>query len=253
LGCVLGNSGIGGILKTCCPLTLVRISTNRLTMSSSTSPENHSDSPEAPAKTADAVAASHGATASNAGNAAVVSTSQRAAAAANTPREYDVLMKTVFSLFAIGMVVGLVFAWTGYANRYAQVTEGWHLGQTKLVEVTVVKEDKGRLACASDVISDDVHCGFRASGQPFEASTQDDSHVLSPYNTVKNELFLAAGLWTSPALSGPMPTERFTVACNYKVLGVLKSVGLRWQPNGSFDPVKQSVTVGSLTDCVIPK
>jgi hypothetical protein len=222
-------------------------------MSSSTSPEKHSDSPEAPAKAADAVAASPEATHNNAAKAPAKIATRSAVASAPAPREYDVLMKTVFSLFAIGVVVGLVFAWTGYANRYAQVTEGWHLGQTKLVEVTVVKEDKGRLACASDVISDDVHCGFRASGQPFEASTQDDSHVLSPYNTVKNELFLAAGLWTSPALSGPLPTERFTVACNYKVLGVLKSVGLRWQPNGAFDPVKQSVTVGSLTDCVIPK
>ncbi len=222
-------------------------------MSSSTSPEKHSDSPEAPAKTADAVAASPEATTNNAGKAPAKAATKGAIAVTTAPREYNVLMKTVFSLFVIGLVVGLVFAWTGYANRYAQVTEGWHLGQTKLVEVTVVKEDKGRLACASDVISDDVHCGFRASGQPFEASTQEDSHVLSPYNTVKNELFLAAGLWTSAALRGPLPTERFTVACNYKVLGVLKSVGLRWQPNGSFDPVKQSVTVGSLTDCVIPK
>ncbi len=222
-------------------------------MSSSTSPEKHSDSPEATAKTAGAVAASPEAKAINAGKPPVASATPSAIAAAHSPREYDVLMKTVFSLFAISVVVGLVFAWTGYANRYAQVTEGWHLGQTKLVEVTVVKEDKGRLACASDVISDGVHCGFRANGQPFEASTQDDSHVLSPYNTVKNELFLAAGLWTSPALLGPLPTERFTVACNYKVLGVLKSVGLRWQANSSFDPVKQSVTVGSLTDCVIPK
>jgi hypothetical protein len=222
-------------------------------MSSSTSPEKHSDSPEPAAQTAGAVAASPEAATSHAAKAPAKIATRSAVASASAPREYDVLMKTVFSLFVIGVVVGLVFAWTGYANRYAQVTEGWHLGQTKLVEVTVVKEDKGRLACASDVITDDVHCGFRASGQPFEASTQDDSHVLSPYNTVKNELFLASGLWTSPALSGPMPTERFTVACNYKVLGVLKSVGLRWQPNGSFDPVKQSVTVGSLTDCVIPK
>ena len=56
--CDLGNSGYGSTLKTCCPLTLVRISTNRLTMSSSTSPEKHSDSPEPAAQTAGAVAAS---------------------------------------------------------------------------------------------------------------------------------------------------------------------------------------------------
>ena len=159
----------------------------------------------------------------------------------------------MFSLIVIAVVLGLVFAWTGYSGKYAQVTEGWHLGQTKLIEVTVVREDKGRLACSSDVVTEGVHCAYRVNGQPFEAHTQDDAHVLSPFNTIKNELFLGAGLWTSPALQGPLPTERFTVACNYKVLGVVKSVGLRWAANGSFDPVKQSVTVGSLADCVLPK
>jgi len=170
-----------------------------------------------------------------------------------TPREYDLLMKTVFAFIVIVAVLAAIFTWTGYSNRYSQVTEGWHIGQTKLIEVTVVREDKGRLACASDVLLDGIHCGFRASGLPFQASTQDDSHVLSPYNTIKNELFLGSGLWTSPALRGTLPTERFTVACNYKITGVLKSVGLRWGVNASFDPVKQSVTVGTLTDCVIPK
>ena len=72
----------------------------------------------------------------------MVSAAPSAVAAVTAPREYDVLMITVFSLFVIGVVVGLVFAWTGYANRYAQVTEGWHLGQTKLVEVTVVKRTR---------------------------------------------------------------------------------------------------------------
>ncbi len=202
--------GICGALKGCCPLTRVRLSTNRLTMSSSPFPEKPT-------------------------------------------RDYDVLMKTVCSLFVIGVVLGLIFAWTGYSNRYAQVTEGWHLGQTKLVEVTVVREDKGRLACSSDVSMQTVRCGYLGNGQPAEAHTQEDSHVLSPFNTTKNELFLGAGLWASPALQGPLPTERFTVACNFTVLGVLKSVGLRWTPTGSFDPVKQSVAAGSLTDCVIPQ
>lgn len=208
-------------------------------MSSSTSPEKLSEQTD----TADKSAAASTPAATPSVN----------AAAAPAPREYDLLVKTVFSLVVIAVVLGLFFTWTGYSSKYAQVTEGWHLGQTKLIEVTVVREDKGRLACSSDVVTDGVHCGYRANGQPFEAHTQDDSHVLSPFNTIKNELFLGAGLWTSPALSGPLPTERFTVACNYKVLGVVKSVGLRWAANGSFDPVKQSVTVGSLTDCVIPK
>ena len=215
-------------------MTLVRISTNRLTMSSSTSPEKLPPI-------------------SDAATASSTKPQKSDAASAAAPREYDLLMKTVFAFVVIVAVLGVFFAWTGYSNRYAQVTEGWHLGQTKLIEVTVVKEDKGRLACASDVLLDDIHCGFRANGLPFEASTQDDPHVLSPYNTIKNELFLASGLWTSAALRGQIPNERFTVACNYKITGVLKSVGLRWAATASFEPVKQSVTVGTLTDCVIPK
>ncbi len=233
-----GNDCESGVT---CPLTMVPISTNRLTMSSSTSPEKPSEKPEAAPKAATSATAS----------AATTAGSKRSAV--TEPREYDLLVKTVFSLIVIIVLLWLFFTWTGYANKYAQVTEGWHLGQTKLIEVTVVREDKGRLACSSDTVTDGIHCAYRTNGQPFEASTQDDSHVLSPYNTVKNELFLASGLWTSTALRGQLPTERFTVACNYKILGVLKSVGLRWSVNGSFDPVKQSVTLGTLTDCVIPK
>ncbi len=169
------------------------------------------------------------------------------------PSEFAVLRLTLFSLFAISVIVGLLYAWTGYSTRYAQVTEGWHLGQTKLIEVTVVREDKDRLACASDVMLDDIHCGYHTGGKPFESHTQTDSHVISPFNTVKNELFLAAGLWTSLAEHGPVPAERFTAACNFKIQGVMKSVGLRWQATASFDPVKQSVAVGTLSNCVIPK
>ena len=221
-------------------MTLVLISTNRLTMSPSTSPERLPETSNASPKTAAA------------GSAAPTAINGKFTTA-TPPREYDLLMKTVFSLIVIAAGLGLLFSWTGYAHKYAQVTEGWHLGETKLIEVTVVREDKGRLACSSDVTIEGLHCAYHSNGQPFDAHTQDDSQVLSPFNTIKNELFLGAGLWTSPALPRSLPTERFTVACNYKVLGVIKSVSLRWSVNGSFDPVKQSVTVGSLTDCVTPK
>ena len=152
----------GSTVEASLPLTLVPISTNRLTMSSSTSPEKISP------KSAAAVPSPKGHT-------------SNASAKSSTPREYDLLMKTIFAFVIIVAVLGAFFAWTGYSNRYAQVTEGWHLGQTKLIEVTVVIEDKARLACSSDVIlEDNIHCGYHGSGKPFDASTQDDSHVLSP-------------------------------------------------------------------------
>ena len=214
--------------------------TNRLNMNSSPSPDNLKESSATSDKPPPKAAKKPAAAA-------------KRVLVVDPPSEFAVLRMTLFSLFTISIIVGLAFAWTGYSNRYAQVTEGWHLGQTKLIEITVVREDKGRLACASDVAIEDIHCGYHFDGKPFAQHTQDDSHVISPFNTVKNELFLGAGLWTSLAVNGPIPSERFTAACNYKIQGVLKSVGLRWQANSSFDPVKQSVTVGTLSNCVIPK
>ncbi len=54
-------------------------------------------------------------------------------------------------------------------------------------------------------------------------------------------------------MRGPLPAERFTVVCNYDIVGVIKSVSLRFSPNDKFDPAKQSLPVGILTDCVIPQ
>ena len=230
-------------------------------MSSSPSPDNLKEpgAAESPEGAPEAAQVTQATPLTPAAEAAAGTTTKRKSSKSRAPKreapsEFAVLRLTLFSLFTIVVVVGLLFAWTGYSNRYAQVTEGWHIGQTKLVEVTVVREDKDRLACASDVLIEDIHCGWHANGTPFDAHTQNDGHVISPYNTVKNELFLAAGLWTSlTASQKQIPTERFTAACNLNIQGVLKSVSLRWQATASFDPVKQSVAVGTLSNCVIPK
>jgi hypothetical protein len=174
------------------------------------------------------------------------------------PEEKDVrsshtLLYTVFGFLCMGVALWLVFAWTGYKDRYSQQTEGWHLGSTKMIEVTLIRDDKKNLACSSDKSFADVHCGYYANTQPWGPGPAADAHTLQPFNTVKNELFLAAGLWQAPILSVTLPAERFTVVCNYHVIGVLKSVSLRWSVTGNFSPVDQSVAVGTLTDCVIPQ
>jgi hypothetical protein len=174
-----------------------------------------------------------------------------AAAQDSPPR--GVLLYTTLGLLSMGVVLWLLFAWSGYKEKYSQLTEGWHLGGTKMVEITLVREDKKNLACASDKTFGDTHCGYRASGQPFGANAEVDAHTLQPYNTIKNELFLGAGLWASPALHGILPAERFTVVCNFRVVGVAKSIALRWAPTGSFNPVDQSAAIGTLSDCVIPQ
>jgi len=163
-----------------------------------------------------------------------------------------VLLGATSSLLAIGFVLWLAFSWSGYAERNAAANEGWHMGETRLLEITVVPEDRNALACASDKTVGGLYCAYAANGRPHGVES-DHRDVLSPFNTIKNELFLGAGLWESPALSGPLPPGRFSVACNYHVTSVLKSVSLRWAPNAAFAPVDRSVTVGRLTDCVIPQ
>lgn len=164
----------------------------------------------------------------------------------------NMLLYTVFGFLCIGVGLWLVLAWAGYKEKYTQQTEGWHLGGTKMIEVTLIRDDKKNLACASEKIFGTIHCGFHSNGFPW-SSPEADPNVLQPFNTVKNELFLASGLWQAPILQGTLPAERFTVVCNYHVVGVLKAVSLRWSPTGSFTPVDQSVAVGNLTDCVIPQ
>ena len=78
-----------------------------------------------------------------------------------------VLLGATSSLLAIGFVLWLAFSWTGYAERYAAANEGWHLGQTRLVEITVVPDDRYALGCASDKEPGGLHCAFHAHGAPY--------------------------------------------------------------------------------------
>jgi hypothetical protein len=164
-----------------------------------------------------------------------------------------VLTLSVLSLCLIGLGVTLFYAWSGYREKYAQATEGWRVGGTRMVELTLIKQDKQNLACASDLVREGLHCAYRANLSPFGSGTPDDPHVMVNYNTIKNELFLGAGLWSNPVMQQALPNDRFTVVCNYHVVGVIKSVSLRWSPTGAFGPVGQSVTLGTLTECVIPQ
>jgi hypothetical protein len=167
--------------------------------------------------------------------------------------EFNVLCYTLLSLFIVSFAVWIIYAWTGYGSRYAPHADGWYKGGTRSIEVTLVREDVDNLACASDAVLEGMHCAFRLNQQPFDVKVTEDRLLFRPYYTADQTLFLGAGLWSSPGLSGPLPKERFSVVCNYHMVGSLKSVSLRWQPTGAFAPVKDAVPVGLLTDCVIPQ
>jgi hypothetical protein len=169
------------------------------------------------------------------------------------PNEVDAPLRALLALFAIGFGVWVIFSWMRYDKNAAQTEQGWHKGTKQLVELTLVREDVNKLGCASNLTVEGLSCGHDANSQPRVPPPPDDAHLLRPYCNVKNDVLLASGLWSSPGMRGPLPTERFTVVCNYDVVGVIKSVALRFSPTDKFDPAKQSLPVGILTDCVIPQ
>ena len=167
--------------------------------------------------------------------------------------EFNVLCYTLLSLFVVSFAVWAIFAWMDYGKCYAPQADGWYVGGTRSIEITLVREDMQNLDCASDLVLDGLHCAYGANQQPFESTATPDSARLRPYNTAENVLFLGAGLWSSPGLAGPLPTERFTVTCNYRMVRAIKSVALHWSAAGAFAPVKSAVPAGLLSDCVIPQ
>ena len=166
---------------------------------------------------------------------------------------YNAVLLSVVSLFLIGFGVWLVSGTKRYREEYAQTMEGWRVGTTRMVELTLVKDDKKNLGCASDQVIAGLRCGHRRGKSDAVSAEGADSQLLQPYNTVANELLLGAGLWNSPDLKGALPSSRFSVICNYTIKGVVKSVSIRFNPTAAFAPVGKTVTAGTLSECVLPR
>jgi hypothetical protein len=171
---------------------------------------------------------------------------------ASTGGELTVHFYSVAGLLGIGFVLWLLVTVTGYAQRYQRGSADVVLGATNSVELTLVREDRENLACASDVVLDGLHCAYRANRREVEPEAADDRLVLRPYYTVDQVLILGSGLWSSPGMRGPLPDKRFTVVCDYHVVGAIRSIALRWTAGGAFFDPGKSPPVGSLTGCVIP-
>jgi hypothetical protein len=166
---------------------------------------------------------------------------------------YNAVLLSIVSLFLIGFGVWLVSGTKQYREEYAQSMEGWRVGTTRMIELTLVKDDKTHLGCASDQEIAGLRCGHRRNKSEAVPAGAADPRVLQPYNTVGNELLLGAGLWNSPDLKGALPSSRFSVICNYTIKGVVKSVSIRFNPTAAFAPVGKTVTAGTLSECVLPR
>ena len=171
------------------------------------------------------------------------------------PSRCNPLLLSFLSFWLIVFGVWVVSAGKRYREEYAQGqgTEGWSVGSTQSVELTLVKDDRRNLSCASDQVISGLHCAYRRDAGPAGPAAPDDPQILQPYNTVGNELLLAAGLWTSAEMKKPLPSARFTAACNYHIEGVAKSAAIRFDAAAPFIPAGKRVTVGTLSDCALTR
>jgi hypothetical protein len=165
----------------------------------------------------------------------------------------NVLLLSFLSFVLIGFGVWVFSAGSRYRQEYTQAIEGWRIGSTRVVELTIVKEDKRNLGCAADPVIAGLHCGHRRDLQEVVPVSADNPQILQPYNTVGNELLLGAGLWNCPDLAEPLPEGRFTVVCSFQIKGVMKSAAIRFDASASFGPVGRTITLGTFSDCMISR
>ncbi len=131
----------------------------------------------------------------------------------------------------------------------------WEIGQVVRVEISLVATDATDLACAVTEEIAGRYCAFDANGRPWSAGkTADAEKILRPYTT-SNETgrvqFLAAGLWTDPALqNSQLPATRFNVSCSYRIEGRAEKPIVRWAQGAPWFP-RPAWPTGVLSGCAI--
>src|SRR5512132_358439 len=153
-------------------------------------------------------------------------------------------------LFVV-IVAGLAaaFALLGQESSTGPAAPKWKVGESPDLELTLVADDKKNLACATPDEIGGAHCAFEDKTKPWsKGDSADDKKLLKPYTTVDHVQVLASGVWSDPALTGTLPTTRFSVKCKYKVEGKMKAASIRWASDGPWYDSKDLYT-GSISGC----
>src|SRR5262245_52313800 len=91
---------------------------------------------------------------------------------------YNPLLVSFLTLFLITFGVWLVTGGKRYREEYAEATEGWRVGTTHTVELTLVADDKVKLGCASRHVVAGLRCGYGADGDKVPNLSPDSPDVL---------------------------------------------------------------------------
>lgn len=131
----------------------------------------------------------------------------------------------------------------------------WTVGQEVDVEITLVKTDRRDLGCASPEEVGGRHCAFESKEKRWSKPDKPDDKkaVLQPYTTTNGVQFVAAGLWSDPALEteAKLPATRFTVKCKFKVEGKLKKPAIRWHSDDPWADRTEDWYSGAVNGCSV--
>ena len=171
-----------------------------------------------------------------------------------TPPKRKGSLGTSVILFVI-VVGGLA---TGFAILGRETGGGapkWKDGQEVDVEVTLLKSDRRDLACAAAQEVQGRHCAFESKEKRWSKPDKPDAKntLLQPYTTTNQIQFVAAGLWSEPALENDaqLPTSRFSAKCKFKVEGRMKKLAVRWHTEGGWSDGTDDWYSGLLSGCTV--
>jgi hypothetical protein len=130
--------------------------------------------------------------------------------------------------------------------------------------VTLVSADKHDLACAWESQLEGHHCEYATADKTWaeahpESNPKDRTHLLAPYKTIDDVMFLIPGLFEDKAVeeryrdeppqrAGRDKLNRFTAQCKLKLHKEVEGVQVRWNPKGPWQG-PHKVWVGTVSNC----
>ncbi|MSP26614.1 MAG: hypothetical protein EXR75_15995 [Myxococcales bacterium] len=204
------------------------------------------------------------------GDAAAPKKASAASSAGKRPRRGAAARKSGFStrnVIGFGILVAVLLVAFGMLGTRGGGDGGtpqprWKIGQVVDVEITVVSPDFRNLSCAMEPEIAGKHCGFAAANKRHEKASgtaRDDASLLQPYTTTDRTQFMAAGVWTQPALKEKLdkedferPGPRFAVACKYTVEGKTAAAQVQWKSGDAWHSGAGWYT-GTVSECKIAK
>lgn len=143
------------------------------------------------------------------------------------------------------------FAFLGREDSSGPAKPKWTVGQTIDVELTLVKDDAKNLSCASSEEIGGKHCAFESQQKTWSKGSTDDKSTYKPYTTTDRIQFVAAGVWSEPALApDKLPPSRFAAKCKLKIDGKFSKLDVRWDQTGAWYP-NADWFAGSVSSCVL--